>query len=108
MTVQSTIETKIKDSLSPVHLEVLNESNQHNVPPGSESHFKVTVVSKEFDGKSLVTRHRIINQLLAGELAGLIHALSIHTFTPVEWNEKNEQVRQSPPCLGGAKKENAQ
>ena len=103
MSVQSTIEAKIKDSLAPIHLEVLNESSQHNVPPGSESHFKVTIVSEEFSDKMLVARHRIINQLLEAELAGPIHALSIHTFTPAEWSEKNQQVRQSPPCLGGAK-----
>ena len=105
MSIQSTIETKIKQSLAPVHLEVLNESSQHNVPAGSESHFKVTVVSDEFDGKMLVARHRIINKLLADELAGAIHALAMHTFTPAEWTEKNQQAPQSPPCLGGAKRE---
>lgn len=105
MSMQATIETKIKESLAPVHLEVLNESSQHNVPPGSESHFKVTVVSEEFDGKMLVARHRIINKLLATELAGSIHALAMHTFTPAEWSEKNQQAPKSPPCLGGAKRE---
>ena len=66
---------------------------------------QVTVVSDEFDGKMLIARHRIINKILAEELAGAIHALSIHSFTPAEWSEKNEQSRQSPPCLGGAKRE---
>lgn len=105
MSIQSTIETKIKESLAPIHLEVLNESSQHNVPPGSESHFKVTVVSDEFDGKMLVARHRIINKLLADELSGSIHALAMHTFTPAEWLDKNQQAPKSPPCLGGAKRE---
>ncbi len=105
MKVQLAIEEKITDSLSPIHLEVVNESNNHNVPPGSESHFKVTVVSDEFTGKMLIARHRVINQILADELSGDIHALSMHTYTPEEWGEKNEQTRQSPPCLGGAKRE---
>lgn len=105
MSIQSTIETKIKESLAPIHLEVLNESSQHNVPAGSESHFKVTVVSDEFDGKMLVARHRIINKLLADELSGSIHALAMHTFTPAEWLDKNQQAPKSPPCLGGAKRE---
>lgn len=42
------IETKIREclqKLSPSHLEVVNESYMHNVPKGSESHFKVLVVS---------------------------------------------------------------
>jgi len=50
MRVQDTIERKIAQSLTPAHLEVINESHMHNVPPGSESHFKVIVVADAFDG----------------------------------------------------------
>lgn len=103
MTIQADIEIKIQDALQPVFLEVANESHMHNVPPGSESHFKVTVVSSEFDGKMLVARHRILNELLKNELAGAVHALSLHTHTPAEWQEKNGEIRKSPPCLGGSK-----
>ena len=103
MTIQTTIEEKITQALQPQHLEVANESHMHNVPPGSESHFKVTVVSDEFDGKMLVARHRMLNHLLKDELAGPIHALSLHTLTPVEWQEKHGEIRKSPPCLGGSK-----
>ena len=105
MKIQTSIEEKLHVALTPSHLEVLNESSNHNVPPGSESHFKVTVVSDEFEGKMLIARHRIINKLLAEELAGAIHALSIHSFTPSEWSDKNGKSRQSPPCLGGAQRE---
>lgn len=103
MQVQNIIERKLKELLTPSHLEVINESSNHNVPPGSESHFKVTVVSSQFEGKMLVARHRMINKLLADELAGSVHALSMHTFTQAEWKEKDEQTRSSPPCLGGSK-----
>lgn len=102
MSVESTITQKLKDALHPQHLEVINESHMHNVPPGSESHFKVTIVSDEFDGKMLVARHRTINALLADELQGQIHALALHTLTPSEWSEKGESP-QSPPCMGGGK-----
>ncbi|MBT8112315.1 MAG: BolA family transcriptional regulator [Gammaproteobacteria bacterium] len=97
------MEAKITDALQPEYLEVANESHMHNVPPGSESHFKVTVVTTEFDGKMLVARHRILNQLLKDELNGPVHALSLNTLTPEEWQEKNGEVRKSPPCLGGSK-----
>ncbi len=103
MTIQANIEAKITDALQPEFLEVANESHMHNVPPGSESHFKVTVVTTEFDGKMLVARHRILNQLLKDELNGPVHALSLNTLTPEEWQEKNGEVRKSPPCLGGSK-----
>ena len=50
MTIQQRIETKLKETLAPSHLEVINESHMHNVPKGSETHFKVVVVSGRFDG----------------------------------------------------------
>ncbi len=103
MTIQANIEAKITQALQPEYLEVANESHMHNVPPDSESHFKVTVVTAEFDGKMLVARHRILNQLLKQELDGPVHALSLNTLTPEEWQEKNGEVRKSPPCLGGSK-----
>lgn len=61
----------------PTHLEVINESNMHNVPKGSESHFKVVVVSMDFENLSLIKRHRMVNDVLKDELAGGVHALSI-------------------------------
>lgn len=103
MSVQSTIEQKITQALGPQHLEVLNESHMHNVPVGSESHFKVTIVTDQFEGKMLVARHRILNELLADELAGQVHALSLHTLTPGEWQEKGGVIPKSPPCRGGSK-----
>jgi BolA protein len=52
--IQQAITEALTTSLKPVHLEVINESYMHNVPKGSESHFKVLVVSKEFDGLALI------------------------------------------------------
>ncbi len=103
MTVQSTIESKLMTGLNLQHMEVINESSQHNVPPGSESHFKLVLVSNDFTDKMLIKRHRMINEILADELAGQIHALSMHTYTEQEWQEKSGQTPMSPPCMGGGK-----
>lgn len=103
MSTQTTIERRLSDQLNPLHLEVVNESHMHSVPPGSESHFKVIVVSEQFEGKMLVARHRLVNEILAGELARSIHALALHTLTPGEWFEKAGESPDSPPCLGGSK-----
>lgn len=103
MNMQETIERKIRARLDPVFLEVENESHRHSVPPGSESHFKVTVVSPVFVDKQLIARHRLLNETLAEELAGAIHALSLHTYTPEEWHARGGEARVSPPCLGGSK-----
>jgi BolA protein len=101
MTTQNTIEKKLADDFNPLHLEVINESNNHNVPEGSESHFKVVVVSPVFEGKNLLARHRLINATLAVELKEAIHALAIHTYTEEEWKETSGGAPMSPPCLGG-------
>jgi BolA protein len=99
---QERIETAL-GALSPQHLEVVNESHMHSVAPGSETHFKVIVVSPQFDGLGLLARHRRINSLVAEELAAGLHALSIHAFSPSEWESRKVDT-DSPACRGGAGK----
>lgn len=101
MSVQFKFESKLLQEFSPIHLEVVNESGNHNVPPGSESHFKVIIVSDEFEGQRLITRHRSVNTLLADELATVVHALALHTYTPREWHSNFGTAPESPRCRGG-------
>ncbi len=103
MSLQAIIEKKLTEIFAPSYLVVENESHMHNVPAGSEMHFKVQIVSDSFNEQMLIKRHRAVNKALAEELAGPIHALSMHTFTPDEWAERNGQVQDSPPCAGGGK-----
>jgi BolA protein len=103
MAVQHTIETKIRDTLAPVHLEVVNESHRHSVPPNSETHFKLVVVSEAFTGAPLVQRHREVNGILSDELATGVHALALQTLTPEEWARKGGVTAASPDCRGGSK-----
>jgi BolA protein len=103
MSVQTTIEQKIREALGPVHLEILNESHMHSVPPGSESHFKLIIVAAEFEAMSRVRRHQTVNAILARELAGPIHALSMQTHTAAEWEQRGKTRMASPPCHGGSK-----
>ncbi len=105
MKVQARITEKITDGLAPSHLEVINESHMHSVPPGSESHFKLVIVAQAFEGQTLVRRHQAVNGILADELAGEIHALSMATHTAAEWERRGGQVDPSPQCLGGSKAE---
>ncbi|MEQ8505832.1 MAG: BolA family protein [Rhodospirillales bacterium] len=105
MQVQRSIESKLAENLTPDHLEVVNESHMHAVPPGSESHFKVIVVSPSFDGLNRVKRHQAVNAVLANELAGPIHALSMETYTADEWQARGGRIMESPQCMGGSKAE---
>ncbi len=57
------------------------------------------IVSENFVGLGRLPRHQQINKLLADELAGSVHALSIHAFTPKEWCKRNGQVPDPPNCI---------
>ena len=99
-----TIEEKITAALAPSYLEVINESANHNVPKGSESHFKLIVVSPQFEGQRTLHRHRMVYAILQRELAGSVHALALHTYTDEQWREV-ENAPDSPSCRGGMKVE---
>ncbi len=105
VSVQETIAAKVSASLAPTHLEVVNESHMHNVPPGSESHFKLVIVSDRFEGAPLVRRHRMVNEVLAKELREDLHALALQTLTASEWVRRGGRTPSSPECLGGGKAE---
>ena len=102
--VKQFIEQQLNDALTPVYLEVLDESHMHNVPDGAQSHFKVTVVSEAFVGVRRVPRHQKVNGLLAEALQGPVHALALHTYTPEEW-EASSNVPDSPDCANARKKD---
>ena len=91
------IQHNLEQSLQPYYLSVENESFRHQVPPGSQRHFKIIVVSNKFQSTSLVKRHQMIYQILQ-PLSGQVHALAIHCYTQAEWRDRGEQAVNSPPC----------
>ncbi|HJZ43969.1 MAG TPA: BolA family protein [Hyphomicrobiaceae bacterium] len=88
MSVESSIREKLLRAFQPTRLEVLNESDLHAGHRGSpgtgESHFRVLLVSPVFTGKSRLERHRLVNEALAAELKGKVHALAIKAYAPGE------------------------
>ena len=75
-------------ALEPTRLDILNESEQHaghrSSPGTGNSHFRLLIVSPVFTGKSRVARHRLVNEILAEELGGLVHAMALRTYAPGE------------------------
>lgn len=102
MSVEKTIHSKLTTEFSPTFLEIENESHKHG-GSSTTSHFRVVLVTENFEGLRLIARHRKINTVLAHELANEIHALALHTFTPAEWTEKEGNTTKSPDCAGGSK-----
>ncbi|PBC06175.1 BolA family protein [Mesorhizobium sp. WSM3860] len=96
MSIQSTMENKLKAAFSPERLTVINESHlhagHHHVEHGhegvfdgtGETHFRVRIVSQNFAGMNRIERHRAVNQLLADELKAGVHALAIEPAAPGE------------------------
>ncbi|XP_063995344.1 bolA-like protein DDB_G0274169 [Diachasmimorpha longicaudata] len=99
--IENAIRVKLEKGLSPSFLEIFNESYMHNVPEGSETHFKVVVVSDQFSDQPLIKRHRMVNELLQHELKNGVHALSIVAKTPAQWEQSSQTVSPSPACRGG-------
>ena len=86
------IAQKLTAAFAPVELSVEDESAQHAGHAGSrpegETHFRVRIVSKAFEGVGSVERHRRVYAALADELKSHVHALALTTLTPAEvWNE---------------------
>lgn len=84
--------------LKPDSLIIENESSRHQVPPDSETHFKIIAVSTVFTNLRPIARHRLINTLLASEFTSGLHALSLHLYTPDEWEQKTGGAPKSPLC----------
>ena len=80
------IAEKLTKAFAPARLDVVDESHQHaghaGHRPGGETHFRVTIVADAFRGKSRLERHRMVNETLADELKGGVHALAIHAAAP--------------------------
>lgn len=85
-TVAETMRRKLTEALAPTHLVIIDESHRHaghaGARPEGETHFRIEIVSEKFAGLSRIERQRLVHQLLASELAGRVHALSLATQTP--------------------------
>ena len=95
--MQQHLQEQLNNIFSPKHLEVINQSHMH-AGDRENSHFKLIIVSDKFNNIKLIDRHRQVNKLFKEELKH-IHALAIHTYTPLEWSKK-PSAPKSPNCTG--------
>jgi BolA protein len=88
MAVAETIRAKLDAAFAPTHLDVRDDSAMHaghaGHREGGETHFRVAIVSKVFDGLSRIERHRRVHDVLDAELKGRVHALALTLLTPHE------------------------
>ena len=96
MNVHDEIANLLNNKLKVEKMLLENESEMHNVPPQSETHFKLVIVSDAFTSLTKVKRHQLIYQTLV-ETMKKIHALSIQAFT-IEEFKTNPMILTSPDC----------
>ncbi len=91
MALQDVMRAKLTAAFAPDLLDIENDSARHAGHAGAreagntgESHFSVTIVSSAFAGAGRVMRQRMVYDVLAAELAGPIHALSVKARAPGE------------------------
>lgn len=100
MRVEDLISIKLTEKFNPSVLNIENESHRHSSGRGAESHFKVTMVSTQFEQQRMVDRHRRVYECLADELANGVHALALHLYTEDEWQDRGGIIPKSTNCLG--------
>ncbi|HXE17623.1 MAG TPA: BolA family protein [Stellaceae bacterium] len=88
MTTIDRLRARLTENFNPIRLDIVDESARHaghaGSRPGGETHFRVTIVSAAFTGQNRVARQRAVYAVLADELAGQVHALSLTVLTPAE------------------------
>ena len=86
MSMTDTIHARLTEKFSPLHLEVIDESASHHGHAGwregGETHFRVRIATRNFDGMSRVAQHRAVMQALDDELRASVHALAIEVLPP--------------------------
>jgi BolA protein len=91
MNVAAEIRSRL-GSLDPERVELVDESAQHaghaGARPGGNTHWRLTIVSRRFDGKNRVSRHRLVYAALGELMQDPIHALAITAHTPEETKGK--------------------
>ncbi|KJS14649.1 MAG: BolA family transcriptional regulator [Hoeflea sp. BRH_c9] len=96
MSRQNRIETALISRFEPERLEVINESHLHaghhhsgsdhhgSFDGAGETHFRIRIVARAFEGMNRVDRHRAVNELLSDELDGGLHAMAVEASAPGE------------------------
>jgi BolA protein len=105
MQVETALRERLEANFAPLYMELDNESHLHSVPANSETHFRLVLVSAAFAGKRPVARHQAVYALLPDLMAGELHALAMHLYTPEEWDSRGDSAPASPDCRGGSKAE---
>ena len=82
------LQRRLMEAFAPVHLTIEDQSGQHRGHAGSSGggHYAVTLVSAQFEGKSMLEQHRLVYAAVGNLIPGKVHALALTTMTPAQWS----------------------
>jgi BolA protein len=104
MNREERIKQILLEKFKPIKFSLQNESHTHNVPQGSETHFKLEMVSSSFEGLSRVARQQLVMSALKEEFEAGLHAFTMRLKAVSELKPSEQKERfESPPCMGGMK-----
>jgi BolA protein len=100
--IAESITVKLTSTFAPERLRLVNESADHS-GPATDSHYNAIIVAEAFAPMGRVARQRAVYACLAEEMAGPVHALTMKTLTPAEWEAAGGEVSNpAPKCRGGS------
>ena len=91
---RSRIDAALREHLAATHVQVIDESHLHVGHAGAASgggHYRAVIVADAFEGKTSVERQRMVYAALAGQMETEIHALSMQTLTPEQWDDSSSR-----------------
>ncbi len=95
------IEKRLIENFEPINLEIINDSNSHSVKEGSETHFRIYIVSEKFKNKTKVQAHQEIYKLFTDQMGdkhlNKLHAISIFSYTPEEYEKNKSSLNEKIP-----------
>ncbi len=98
-TIAESLKMCLEEGLKPQVLQLINESRLHGGSTHPESHFKLTIVSSEFEGMRLLQRHRKVQELIKPFTAS-VKAISLHIFSSKEWESAQDAPLPGSQCMG--------
>jgi len=89
MEIEKEIKTRLLQKMELSHFEIKDFTGRHLNHKLHEGgfHLEAVIVSKEFDEKNLIERHRMVYEAMGELMKHEIHALSMKTLTPKEWEK---------------------
>ncbi|WP_343192065.1 BolA/IbaG family iron-sulfur metabolism protein [Buchnera aphidicola (Formosaphis micheliae)] len=97
--MKNTLLQQLLTKFQKKNVTIYDESHKHNLLNKKFTHFLIIIVSNNFINKTLLTRHRIIYQLLLNTIKTYkIHSISLYTYTHNEWRDLKNKEIISPTC----------